>query len=152
MCRFYSYCIFSFLLLSFSALLNQYLIHIFRDDFYWLIENEQSQIEVWKVDRLNTLSKVHHNLLHSARDTTRWTKLKKILEKSEGNRSAFISRYIEIYYIYITARTSFHSAYDQYLREREEGFKNKSGRNGNKKSNKWKKRKLDESSVQSGTD
>jgi len=88
------------------------------DELYWIILNEQDQIDVWKFDTRNVKTVVYKNLLVSMRDTEKWTRLRKVMEKSE--------------------------AYDQYLRDREEGFKN--NRHARKK------KRTFEGSVPTGTD
>jgi len=84
------------------------------DEFYWLIENEEKEIDLYRMDAADTVVQIAANIGQSKRDPDKWTKLRKIVEKSE--------------------------AYDQYLLQREKGFKN--CRHSRKK-----KRKVDQSPV-----
>merc|ERR1739848_929888 len=65
----------------------------FSDEFYWLIENEEKQIDLYRMDAADTVVQIAANIGQSKRDPDKWTKLRKIVEKSE--------------------------AYDQYLLQRE---------------------------------
>jgi len=68
-----------------------------NDAFYWLVENEEKQIDLFKLEVSGKWTKICTTSLKSVREEDKWSKLRKTLEKSE--------------------------AYDQYLKERESGFK-----------------------------
>ena len=60
------------------------LTSILSDAFYWLVENEEKQIDLFKLELPGKWTKICTTSLKSVREEDKWSKLRKTLEKSEG--------------------------------------------------------------------
>lgn len=59
-------------------------LFILSDAFYWLVENEEKQIDLFKLELQGKWTKICTTSLKSVREEDKWSKLRKTLEKSEG--------------------------------------------------------------------
>ena len=55
-----------------------------RDAFYWVAENEEKQIDLFKLEVSGQWSKIITTDLKSVRENDKWSKLRKTNEKSDG--------------------------------------------------------------------
>jgi len=56
-----------------------------NDAFYWLVENEEKQTDLFKLEVSGKWTKICTTSLKSVREEDKWSKLRKTLEKSEEN-------------------------------------------------------------------